>query len=309
MDECRMWFGTKDYMTWITTPLSGADSSPAAWGASGTLITGEGYARSSFNSHKRYSYSWPESSTREEAQLMKSFFDGSFGRGHIQFVEPTIYDINVLPAKWASPSITCNYEGQSLIPDLNPFSVSQSNFAPLRLPVSAAQYMLDRQVQGSPERDGLFVPIPDGYALMIHCFGSITSDDAAPPAIWVANVARGGSVVSPVKLEPISPDQKRLKSDGVIKISSPSGFVGAQVWIGGESAGDVTTGIVTIGAMHAELVEESLLDAWLPLPYEGWLGGQGHSGVRFEKPPTYVTNNGVDGGQVEYAATFVESVI
>lgn len=37
-----------------------------------------------------------------------------------------------------------------------------------------------------------------------------------------------------------------------------------------------------------------------------WSGGQGHSGVDFDGPPTYVEYNGVDGGQVGVAATFRE---
>lgn len=40
--------------------------------------------------------------------------------------------------------------------------------------------------------------------------------------------------------------------------------------------------------------------------YGPWVGGQGHSGCRFDGEPTYIEYTGVNGGQVGYAATFRE---
>lgn len=41
-------------------------------------------------------------------------------------------------------------------------------------------------------------------------------------------------------------------------------------------------------------------------PLTEWLGGQGNSGCRFVGSPTYIENNGVNGGQISYAASFKE---
>ena len=138
-----MWFGTKDYARFIETPLTGAEVSPAAWSASGTLLNGGGYALNSFGSHKEYNFSWRQSSARESAQLMKSFFDGSFGRGKIYFQDPLTLTTNVLPARWADPSITANFEGPSLVPGVDPSTVSAGDPGVLQTPVNSAQYNLN----------------------------------------------------------------------------------------------------------------------------------------------------------------------
>lgn len=310
MTDCKMWFGTQDFMTWIPTPLSGADVSPAAWGSSGVLIDGSGYAMTSFNSHKTYDYSWPQSSTRRDAQLMKSFFEGSFGRGKIFFVEPTIYDTNVLSARWADPSVTCDYEGPSLVPGVNPRRVARTGTAGLRLPTSAAQYSFGSYSQTRRESAGIFVPIPEGHSLYVHYFGEISAspgDNA--PQVWVGYVSLGGTVLSPVALTPLTPSAKRTNGAGAVRVTVPRGFIGAQIWIGASTTGESVTGTLTINAIQANIIEDSQISAWAPLEYPGWIGGQGHSGVRFESPPTYTNENGVDGGQIGYGASFIESVV
>lgn len=153
--SCDMWFGTKDYAQFIRTPQTGADVSPQAWGSSGTLLNGSGYAFNSFNSHKEYSFSWGASAAREAAQTMKSYFDGSFGRGKLHFVDPLTYSTNVLPARWADPSITADFEGPQLVPGVDPYTVPTSNFQWLRLPVRTAVFDLD-SVQ--PVANTVFLP-------------------------------------------------------------------------------------------------------------------------------------------------------
>lgn len=304
-----MWFGTKDFMTWVPTPLSGADVSPSAWGASGTFLNGDAYARTSFNSHKRYSFSWPDSSSRRAAQVIKSFYEGTFGRGKIHFVDPLTYDTNVLPARWADPSITCDFEGPSLVPGVDPARVSRSSFAANLLPSGAAQYDFGMYEQLTREEHGLFVPIPDGYSLYLTHFGDDDLLSASPPQVWVGSVVRGGQVVAPSPVRGIKPNAKPMNSTGAVRVSAPQGFIGAQIWIGGRQPGEMVTGSLTVHALHGILVPDVEVPAWEPMPYEGWFGGQGHSGTRFEMPPTYMNHTGVDGGQVSYSASLIESVI
>lgn len=151
-----MWFGTKDYATWIEPPLSGADSSPTGWATDGTLLNGGGYAFNSFNSHKVYNYAWSGASTQKDAQTMKSFADGTFGRGKIYFQEPNIYRTNVLPARWADPSITCDYEGPSLVPGVDPIRIAMTGTNQFQLPVFGAQYNLNNV---APAVETVFTPL------------------------------------------------------------------------------------------------------------------------------------------------------
>jgi hypothetical protein len=136
----KFWFGTESRMDWFATPLQGADSSPSAWGADGTLLNGGGWALNSWGSHKRYTYEWPASSSRETAQKMKSYRDGTYGRGLLYFLEPTIFTTNVLPAHWADPSMAIDNEAPSLIYGHEPTAVPTSGGALNGLPVNSAYY-------------------------------------------------------------------------------------------------------------------------------------------------------------------------
>lgn len=140
--SCDMWFGTQEYATWIPTPLRGADVSAHGWNENGTFLNGGAYAFNSYNTHKEFDFSWRSTSSRKEAQTMMSFYSGTFGRGKLYFLDPLTMKTNVLPARWADPSITCDFEGESLVPGVDPLRVSQTNTDRLQLPVTAAQYDL-----------------------------------------------------------------------------------------------------------------------------------------------------------------------
>lgn len=105
-DKKNFWFGTPYKMQWINAPLSPAEMSPEGWNTSGTYLRGGGFSRQSRATHKNYIFEWPGSSSREMAQLMKDYRDGvwsSHGNPLIYFIDPLIYDQNILPAGWAAP--------------------------------------------------------------------------------------------------------------------------------------------------------------------------------------------------------------
>lgn len=294
--SCQMWFGTQNYAGWIDAPLSGASSGAEGWGDDGTYLGGDAYVVQSSNTHKVYIYSWPQSSSREMAQLMQSYRSGTYGRGKLYWVEPTIYDTNVLPAKWADPSITLDYEGPSLVPDVVATSANTSSFSQNRLPIASAQYNLDF-VEESPTLNGsnsLFIPIPDGMQLNVGAFYSSTDADAG---IYVTPALSGGSQGgSNTRITPKSNTDSSMFSETFTK---GSGEAGVYLWIGKD---DDVTATVTIAAIHARLSPIGVV----PDGPNYWIGGQGHIGCRFVGTPTYITHNGVDGGQIEYAATFRE---
>lgn len=155
-------------MRWVETPLSGADSTPAAWRAGGELLNGGGWVDHSWGSHKTYNYSWRNSSARQAAQLMKSYRDGAFGRGLIYFVDPLTYDTNVLPAQWAAPSINVANEGSIQFKTAQPVSVETYAGEHLDLPVMAARWAFEGAVAERTHK--VYIPIPEGYELMLGGF-------------------------------------------------------------------------------------------------------------------------------------------
>lgn len=283
----------------FATPLQGADSSPQAWGVDGTLLNGGGYGFNSFGSHKRYSYEWPQSSSPETAQLMKSYRDGTYGRGLLYFLEPGIYRTNILPASWADPSMGLSNEAATLVYGVDPSMTPTSGGAALNLPIASTVYNLSSvPPQTAPTPDAsVFLPIPPGHTLLMGAFYSSTGTGG----VFVSPVNDNGTIGDRVKLT------EKPNTDTAVVTDQFSGAIrGVRVWLGRTDSSPST---VTIAAMTARLIETSQVSnpAKLAMISAGpWIGGQGHSGCRFLGTPSYVTNSPIEGGRVGFAASFVE---
>ena len=316
-DRNRLWFGcSAGNMRWMPTPLSGAEMSPEGWETGGTLLNGGGYQQNSFGSHKTYTFEWPESSSREAASLMKAYADGTYGRGLIYFVDPLLYDQNILPAQWADPSMVLDYEGVSHVYGEVPTGTPTTNPKPNHLPVTSAVYDLSYITSGfRGVEDAVFVPIPEGYSLLLGAVYTSTGSGG----VFVSWQDGNGTVQAAQRLTQVSPAEvNQFLPDMAINGE------GVWLWVGKTSSGAAS---VTITSMIARLVKTSDLDTGVvygdgfygqfayggALPYRvlklykgPWQSGMGHSGCRFIGKPTYIANTGVNGGQVSYAASFRE---
>lgn len=292
----NLWFGTTDRMQWVATPNRGADVSPEGWSAGGATLQGGAFQLNSFSSARNYIFEWPPSSSREAAQLMKSYADGTFGRGLIYFVDPLIYDTNVLPAMWADPSMAVGEESHLLSPGATISYAPTTGNPDFQLPVrtvtydfSSAGVMSDATLDDS---NSVFLPIPDGFQLVIGVLGSYSGGGA----VRYSRVSLGGATSGAVAIPALSPAGTSLFS---AVITPAPGEVGVRIWVGKTASGAASA---TLTALHARLVK---VGSTLSGP-NYWVGGQGHSGCRFSGKPTYMNHTGVDGGQVSYAATFRE---
>lgn len=290
----RMWFGAMPgRMRWVPAPKSPAEASSQAWNAGDTYLNGGGFERHSWGSHKRYIYEWPESSSREAAQIMKSYRDGSFGKGLIYFIDPLTYDTNILPAQWADPSMTTDLEGGILVEGVEPTSVPTSGGALNDLPVNSAFFDLNDAPSGyRGDRESLFVPIPEGYTLYLGAFYQATGSGT----VSVAPVDSNGNTGTSSQL----PATGNL--DTSIFSGSYSGGAGVRIWVGKTSGGAAS---VTLTGMVARIYETGKTPPtkFLSGP---WVGGMGHSGCRFVGVPTLMEHSAVNDGQVSYAASFKE---
>lgn len=236
------------------TPLQGADSSPSAWGVDGTLLNGGGYGFNSFGSHKRYTYEWPQSSSPETAQMMKSYRDGTYGRGLLYFLEPGIYRTNILPAHWADPSMSLNSEAPSLVYGVGPIAVATSGGEDLALPISSAQYDLSTTpAQTIPTPDSsVFIPVPEGHTLFLGAFYSGTGTGG----VFATPVNSNGTLGTAVRLT------EKPNSDTTAVTDRFSGDIrGVRLWIGRL---DSTPSSVTIAAMAGRLIESEYAVGFTP---------------------------------------------
>lgn len=292
----KLWFGTVDRMEWLPTPNRGADVSPEGWDAGGTLLNGGAYQLNSFASAKNYAFEWPSSSAPKAAQLVKSYFDGSYGRGLIYFVDPLTYDTNVLPAMWADPSMGIGNEATTLVPGVTPTSLTTSGNPAFRLPVRSAFYNLASVGVMSPsllnDSNSVFIPIPEGYQMLLGSFYSYVG----AARVFYSKVSTGGAASGSNAITPLAPGGASLFNTF---ITMAPGEIGIRLWLGKTLSGSAS---LTLTAMHARLLPV----AGTPRGEGYWIGGQGHSGCRFIGPPTYVNFSGVGEGQVSYAASFRE---
>lgn len=313
------WFGTEQRMKWFRGPLKGGESNSEAWLSSGVLLNGGGWSFGSRGSHKNYRFEWGTATPIKYAQEMKSYFDGSYGRGLIYFIDPLIYEKNILPARWADPGMALDYEGGRLVYGVEPTPVTTTNVYPNDIPRVGARYdltLINPGFRGKGE--ALFVPIPQGYTLGLGAIFGTTGS--------------GGIFVTPMYPDGTMGSAQPLTNTGstssqVINATFSDSFSGVWLWVGKSSTGAAS---VTAHAMTARLMANSRfivsgpgygLTPYGQTPYGGstvaqsnpsgwrngpWIGGMGHSGCRFEGPPTFAGTGPLGGGQAGFAAGFRE---
>jgi len=185
---------------------------------------------------------------------MKSYRDGTYGRGLLYFLEPGIYKTNVLPAAWADPSMAINNEGPSLVYGVTPSAVSTSGGGNLDLPVVTAQYDLSSvPVKEAPTPDSsLYIPVPTGHTLLLGAFYSATGS----AGIFVTPVNSNGTFGEAVRLT------EKSNSDSTVVQDAFSGDIrGVRIWIGRSSE---ILSTISIAAMCGRLIETSDLPQYGP---------------------------------------------
>ena len=290
-----LWFGTKERAGWFQTPNSGADTSPIGYSSSGELLNGGGYVFDSRGSHKQYVFEWPKVAP-EVAQKLKSYADGTYGRGLMYFHLPNTYGTNILPAAWADPSI-----GEPLVYGVEPVFFKREEDD--GLPVYVTGYDLASVPSGfRGEEEALYIPIPEGYVLLLGG----TWDGGGGSGVYRTNVNYEGEIG-----ETLFPVHKSTSTFVVNaaganlpdeNLSDAFKLKGVYLWVGTSPAFGPAQH-VSITSLVARLAKyEDLLTNLKPYS-DPWVGGQGHSGCRFVGKPTYIEHHP---GKVSFAATLKE---
>lgn len=313
-----LWIGTEERSGWFRSPLRNADSSPQAWNEGGVLLNGGGYQFNSWGSHKVYQYEWGSATPMLMAQKLKSYYDGSYGRGLIYFYDPNIYNKNVLPARWADPSIALDSEGSGLVYGVEPTLAGLTTESANEYPLRTVTYNLASIGAGWRGReDALYLPIPDGYTLTFGVAGTASGSGAVMYKTSNRGVLSASNYA--VDLLPVTGPVTNTYVEGTDTVR------GVWLFVGKTATG---AGSVSLSGMTARLVKTTLvegefslgygLDAYGEWPYGAyspyseiisagpWSGGMGHSGTRFMSPPTFSTTGPLNDGQAGFAASFRE---
>ena len=307
----QFWFGTEHVAGWFRTPLRGADVSPEAWSEGGVLLNGGGWQVTSRGSHKNYQWEWKRSTPYAYAQKMKSYFEGTYGRGLIYFIDPMVMDKNLFPAQWADPSIGIDGDGPSLVYGEEPVA-SDTPANTNGYPVTSATYDLGYIAAGWRGReDAVFLPVPEGYTLLLGAQYEATGSGGV-----FIRVSNGGTLA---EVEPLPP----VPLDGDLVSTFVTATSGVWVFVGKSTSGAAT---ITLRGMTARLIKTAEFASGEGYgegeygggPYGGvspatsalvqgpWVGGMGHSGCRFTQAPSFEITGPLNGGQAGFAASFRE---
>ena len=109
MVDTQMWFGTFHHSEWINRPEIGGDMSPKSWSEGGMYLSGGGFEISAPDAHREFSLEWDGvGNSVAEAARMQAFRDGAYSMtpGDLfYFHDPLSYAVNILPKRWAQPSL------------------------------------------------------------------------------------------------------------------------------------------------------------------------------------------------------------
>ncbi|QDH48058.1 hypothetical protein LUPINE_50 [Microbacterium phage Lupine] len=279
----RMWFGTEERMGWIENPQTGADVSSFGQSSNATLLPGGGVVRNSWDSHKVFQFSWGTGASPQMVSLLQAYRNGSYGRGFLYFHDPMHYETNLLPKRWADPSMAVNQEAEPLIPDVFPTGVpvvaSTNNY-----PVRAASYIVPPLFNLEMAGGEHFIPIPDGMSLVI---GASYSGNAQ---IYVRTPAGRR-------------DLPQLPASGSVA-TTVINATWARIGIRNSSSSPQQIIILGMTARLSSALPNGADPGLIGLG--PWFSGEGHSGCRFQGNPTVINYNGVGGGQIGLSAVFQE---
>lgn len=268
----KMYFGTRERMTWVNCPAIDVDLSKGRWAVQGGYLNGGAYIRRSLTGHKIYEFSW-NLTTQEEIYEIVNYDDGIYGNGLIYFYDPFAMKTNVFPQFWAAPWLA-REDGPSFILGKRPDAVATGANA-YGYPTQSAVYTL----ASADEALELWLPIPAGYTLHIGAHGSSTGTAS------VTVLEDGDTVPDSLTLMPVTLP--------TLTNAQYSGVRGVTVSFGG-------VGNLTLAGLVAQVLPTGVSPSTGMFP-----SGRGHSGCRFPTP-VQITGLSAAIDKVSASATLVE---
>lgn len=283
MGNGLMWFGTFHHSEWIDCPQVGSDLSPRSWGTGGTFLSGGGFEVSAPDAHREFSLSWSAASSIPAVARMQAYRDGAYSKtpGDLfYFHDPLSYAVNILPKRWAQPSL--------MVRTKRPWATAEVSGPGVRgLPLTGAHIVAGTTEPTAPGPGILWIPIPEGLTLEI----AVNQVAATGSGVHFRHVRNDGALSSAVSF---SGDTIRFAQNSGASVD-PRGFL---LYFKGEF--DVFGIRATLRKTSDPKYTDFQDISW------AWHSGMGHSGCRFSGVPTYVPTNGVNSGMASYSAMLRE---
>ncbi len=260
MSDKRMYFGTKEYMTWVKCPAIDADISEVGWTSTSNFLNGGANVRNSVDAARVYNFSWNLASDEDIYEVL-DFARGVYGSGLIYFLDPFAMDRNVLPLAWSTPRVQAE-DAYPITPNRPTLSGTPANI--LRYPTQSAVFTLS----GTETNRSIYIPVPSGHTFHFGMHGS-ASGTAAVTLTPDEGVAQNAT--------PLTVDTQERTGDAI------SGVTGVTVSFAG-------SGTITIAGMIAQVLPDGVSVA-----QGGYISGRGHSGCKFVgRPKTSAYSKGLD---------------
>lgn len=183
MSKKRVYFGTKEKMSWVKAPSINMVRGVEKFGSSGTYTNGGGYVLGSAGSHENYDLSWSLTDS-EDIDLVQMYYSGIYGSGLIYWSDPFVSHRNALPLGWSAPGLGAA-DAPTLFVGRKPTLVKTAANS-IGLPVDTAVYVGSIGMQ---HRE-IWVPVPEGHSVAIGVIGSATGNGSVQykkdNGTWVA---------------------------------------------------------------------------------------------------------------------------
>ena len=275
----KMWFGTRNYMTWVECPAVSIDASKINWTSQTNFLNGGTYVRNSTNAHKEYTLNWNMTS-RDNIRAITDFADNHYGSGPFYWADPFTMDTNIMPAQWGAAYIN-TIDGTAYAGN-RPVQVN-TDANSLGYPIYSAQYTIN-SIDTQPQ---VWVPIPPGYTAWVGAKG-VSGTGGLVRAIPTTGPSSTGTAVT------ITPSAVASTTRVSNSFAASSGYDGVIITLGGSGTITITSIIVQI-----------LPDSQTPTT-GGFISGQGHSGCTFATQPS-LTNYSSALDKVGLSAKLVET--
>lgn len=265
----KMYFGTRDKMSWIPCPAVDRPASNVGWSNSLQLLNGGNATIRSKGSHREFEMAWNLIS-REDAGRIEAFASGAYGDGPYYWSDPMSMEYNVLPPQWASPALSSHQYGGVNISGQSTFSVTDEATPENNYDYPTRSLSIWGFGGATPNGVPIWIPIPPGHTAHIGVHGGTASGVILTPD--------GGSPIQLEHMAETTSERTNTSVDGNVT----GGFT-LEV---GSLSGD------RVNLRISGMIVQILPNGVSPDP-GGWIPGMGHSGCEFEEFPERVDYSSV----------------